>query len=110
MKGYFFDSSLILPKSVDNTYRGLALPKYFFFVITIITTIRSCIHILLPDGGAQSIATIPLDSYSGEAAAAVVYLFGVWGLSQLIVGLFYLRSTRSLRQQPGGARSQNDES
>lgn len=43
-----------------------------------------------PDGGSMSIATIPINAYPTEAANTVVYLFGVWGLSQLIMGVFYL--------------------
>jgi hypothetical protein len=42
------------------------------------------------DGGAQSIATIPLDSYTPEGAAAVILLFAYWGLSQLLLGLLYV--------------------
>jgi len=66
------------------------LARYLFYLITAVTIIRSCIHIIAADGGAQSIATIPLDSYSSPAAATVVYLFAVWGLSQLLLGGLYL--------------------
>ena len=82
--------ALLMPNKIDNTYRGIPLAKYCFYLITAITIIRSCIHILAPDGGAESIATIPLGSYSAEAAATAIYLFAVWGLSQLIIGLMYL--------------------
>ncbi|MCL2548283.1 MAG: hypothetical protein FWE76_03860 [Symbiobacteriaceae bacterium] len=84
------DLALLLPRAVDNSYKGKPFARYFFYLITAVTIIRSCIHILAPDGGAQSIATIPLDSYSPPAAAAVVYLFAVWGLSQLLLGGLYL--------------------
>ena len=43
----------------------------------------------LPDGGAQSIATIPLDTFTVNGAAALIHLFGLWGLSQLLFGLLY---------------------
>jgi hypothetical protein len=61
-----------------------------FYVITAITLTRSLIHLFAPDGGAQSIATIPLDAFPPEAAAVVIHLFGLWGLSQLLLGLVYL--------------------
>ena len=61
-----------------------------FQVITAITIARSLIHIPAPDGGAQSIATIPLDTFSPAAAAVAIHLFGLWGLSQLLLGLVYL--------------------
>ena len=88
-----WDGSLILPKTIDNNYRGSPIAKYAFFVIVAFTIVRSFIHLLAPDGGASTIATIPLDSYSDAAANAVIYLFGVWGLSQLLMGVFYLIAT-----------------
>ena len=57
----------IFPHQVDNTYSGHKLGLYFFFVITLVTIGRSCVHIFAADGGAQSIATIPLDTYSQGA-------------------------------------------
>jgi len=63
---------IIFPSQVDNTYNGHKLGLYFFFFITLVTIGRSCIHIFAPDGGAQSIATIPLDTYSQGGAEAVI--------------------------------------
>ena len=58
-------------------------------LVTIISIIRSLIHIFKFDGGAGSIATIPLDEYSPAAAATVIVIFAQWGLSQVIVVLKY---------------------
>lgn len=80
----------LLPKIVDNQYRGVKLAQYAFLLITAVTIVRSLIHVFAPDGGAQSIATIPLSAYSAEAAATVVLMFSLWGLSQLLMGLVYL--------------------
>jgi hypothetical protein len=80
----------ILPKSVDNTYRGVKVALYFFFVITVVTLIRSMIHIFAPDGGAGSIAGIPIDNFSKDARQTVISIFALWGLSQLLMGLLYL--------------------
>jgi len=41
------------------------------------------------DGGAQSIATIPLDSFTANGADAVILIFALWGLSQLLIGIVY---------------------
>ena len=79
--------SKILPSVVDNTFRGRKAALYFFWLITVMTVVRSCVHIFVHDGGAQSIATIPLDTYTDAGAAAVVLVFSYWGLSQLIVGV-----------------------
>ena len=79
----------LLPNTIDNQYKGNKIALYFFYLITVVTIVRSCIHMLKDDGGAQSIATIPLDSYSENAAAVVILIFSLWGLSQLLMGIFY---------------------
>jgi hypothetical protein len=60
------------------------------FVFTLVGIVRSLLHIFLPDGGAQLIATIPLDSFSEEAKAVVIGMFALWGLSQLLSSLVYI--------------------
>lgn len=77
----------ILPNIVDNNYRGNKIALWFFYLITVVTFVRSCIHIFKYDGGAQSIATIPLDTYTDAGAATVVLIFSYWGLSQLMFGI-----------------------
>jgi hypothetical protein len=42
------------------------------------------------DGGAQSIATIPLDTFSEPAATTVISVFALWALSQPIIAVLYL--------------------
>lgn len=80
----------LFPQPVTNEYQGQAVAKGVFALLTILTIARSLTHILLPDGGAQSIATIPLDAFTANGAATAVHLFALWGLSQLLLGLFYL--------------------
>ena len=80
----------IFPHQVDNTYSGHKLELYFFFLITLVTIGRSCVHIFAADGGAQSIAAIPLDTYSQGGAEAVIFIFAQWGIAQLMVGFIYL--------------------
>jgi hypothetical protein len=80
----------IFPKHINNTYTGQPIALYTFYIITFITIVRSLIHILAPDGGAQSIATIPLDTYSVESANTVIFMFGLWGISQLLLGILFL--------------------
>lgn len=64
--------------------------KIVFFILSCITVVRSLIHILSADGGANSIAGIPLDLYANEASQAIIFMFAMWGISQLMIGLFYL--------------------
>jgi len=80
----------LLPDVIDNQFHGLKLAQYAFLILTIVTLVRSLIHVFAPDGGAQSIATIPLTSYPADAAAAVILMFSLWGLSQLLMGIVYL--------------------
>ena len=78
----------LLPEQVTR-YSGHPLAKWVFVALTVITIGRSLVHMFAADGGAQSIATIPLDAYSTAAADTVIFLFALWGLSQLIIGLLY---------------------
>jgi hypothetical protein len=80
----------ILPAAVDNQYRGHGIALYFFYLITLVTIVRSCIHIFAQDGGAQSIATIPLERYTQGAGETIIFVFGLWGIAQLMMGLLYL--------------------
>jgi len=79
----------IFPRKVSNDYQGKPIAKWVFIVITLVTIVRSLIHIFAADGGAQSIATIPLDNYSEAAAATVILMFSLWGLSQFLMGFVY---------------------
>lgn len=51
-------------------------------VITLVSLVRSALHVFLPDGGAQSIATIPLSGMDADAVDVIISLFALWGLSQ----------------------------
>jgi hypothetical protein len=52
----------------------------------VVSTARSLVHILAPDGGAGSIAGLAVDV---AGSANIVALFGQKGASQLILALFY---------------------
>ena len=80
----------IFPTSFDNQFPGHKIALYVFYALTALTLWRSQHHLFAEDGGAQSIASIPLDTYSVNAAETVVGIFALWGLSQLIIGLIYL--------------------
>ena len=81
---------MMLPRPLSNEYRGSPIAKWVFVLLTVVTIVRSLIHVCASDGGAQSIATIPLDSFTPEGAATVVSVFSLWGLSQLLLGLVYV--------------------
>ena len=77
----------VFPRIATNDYRGHPIAVWVLVAIAIVTWARSLIHIFRFDGGAQSIATLPLDQYTPEGAAAVVMVFALWGLSQLLLGV-----------------------
>ena len=77
----------ILPPIIDNNYGGNKIALWFFYLITAVTVVRSYIHIFKYDGGAQSKATIPLDTFTEGGAAVVILIFAYWGLSQLMFGI-----------------------
>lgn len=64
--------------------------KIVFLIISIFTIVRSVIHIVSLDGGASSMAGIPLSAYSQDTSQTIIFMFALWGISQLIIGLFYL--------------------
>jgi hypothetical protein len=80
----------LFPQPVTNRYSGAPLARWVFISLTVITIGRSLAHIFLPDGGAHSIATIPLDSFTTNGEATVVQVFALWGLSQLLFGSLYI--------------------
>jgi hypothetical protein len=82
--GFF---SALLPECADNTVRGMKLPVYVFALIAVVSTARSCIHLLAPDGGAGTIAGMDL---SVAGADGIVFAFALWGSAQLIYALVQL--------------------
>jgi hypothetical protein len=80
---------LLFPQKKTNAYRGNPIAKWVFVLLTLVTIARSLVHMFSSDGGAQSIATIPLDSFTANGADAVILMFALWGLSQLLIGIIY---------------------
>lgn len=77
----------LLPPVVDNTIRGMSFPVYLFMLVAIISTLRSCVHLLAPDGGAGSIAGMDL---SVAGARGIIFSFALWGSAQLVYAFVQL--------------------
>src|SRR5262245_21771249 len=75
---------ILLPPKIDNTIRGMKWPFYLFAPYAILSAVRSCIHLLSPDGGAGSIAGMDL---SVAGAKGIIFAFALWGSSQLLFAL-----------------------
>ena len=80
----------LFPAQFDNVYRGNRIALWLFYPLTAMTLWRSQHHITASDGGAQSIATIPLDTYTQGGAQGIITIFALWGLAQLAMGLVML--------------------
>lgn len=78
---------VLLPKQIDNEIRGSKFPFYVFCLTATISTVRSCIHLLSPDGGAGSIAGMDLHV---AGASGIIFAFALWGSSQLLFALVQL--------------------
>jgi len=78
--------AVLLPARADNTVRGMKLPLYVFAAIAILGTVRSCIHLLAPDGGAGSIAGMDLSA----GRDGIVFAFALWGSAQLVYAAIQL--------------------
>jgi hypothetical protein len=59
----------------------------FFALYTLLSVVRSCIHLLAPDGGAGSIAGMDL---TVEGAQGIVFAFALWGSAQLLLAIIQL--------------------
>lgn len=79
--------SLLLPATADNVIRSPKPPVYVFMLIAIVSTVRSLVHLLAPDGGAGSIAGMDLQV---SGAGEVVFAFALWGSAQLVYALIQM--------------------
>ena len=70
----------LLPEARNN-YKGHKAVVAIVVLLAIVSTVRSLIHIFLPDGGSNAIAGLLV---TGDANSAVIFTFAWSGLYQLI--------------------------
>jgi hypothetical protein len=75
--------NLLFPEK-QNEYGGYKIVVLFTLLLAVISTLRSLVHIFLPDGGAGVIAGIDL---SGSLKSTVIFTFAWAGLYQLIFAI-----------------------
>lgn len=83
---------LFFPDVFDNKVRFNKIVLVLFYFITLITLARSLVHVFAFDGGANSIATIILFIGNPDPNQVIYFVFSLWGLSQLIIGMMYVVS------------------
>lgn len=81
---------IIFPQNATNNSNIGKFNIAIFGLITTITILRSIAHIFLPDGGANSIATIIKFNGTPNPNNVIFFIFALWGLSQLLIGFVYL--------------------
>ena len=82
--------TIIIPNEASNKTTIGKINIILFGIVTIATLLRSMAHVFLPDGGANSIATLITFTENPDPDAVIHFVFSLWGLSQLLMGFFYI--------------------
>jgi hypothetical protein len=77
----------LLPRRLDNTYRGRRLALWLFALVVSMRILQSLLVIFNGYSTAMNADGIPLDTYPAAAAQTVVGLFALSGLYRLILSL-----------------------
>lgn len=80
----------LFPSTIDNTYKGHSLGRWLLYLYILKSLFSGSVHMFAPDGSAQSIASIALDSFSEGASNTIITIFGMWGMEQFVIGLIAL--------------------
>jgi hypothetical protein len=89
----------IFPAEFDHCYRGNKIAYWLLIPILLMKTVIGINSIVIGRTVAQSADGIPLDTFTAHGAEAVVSLFALWGLSQLMlcgVGILAVIRYRSM--------------
>ena len=79
----------IFPRQANNDYEGSPIAFYGFCLIVAMTTFRSLVHLLAPDSGLQSIATIILFPGDPDPNQVIRVFSSLWGGQQLLMVFLY---------------------
>ena len=88
----------LIPETIENKIPSNKFVYYFCWLLVGFNLFRSLEHIFAEDGGAESIAGIPLSSYSSEAANNIVSIFAQWGFSQLVLAFILFLVVLKMRE------------
>jgi len=88
----------IIPDKIENRIPNNKFVFYFTWLLVAFNFFRSLEHIFNEDGGAESIAGIPLESYSSEAVNNIISIFAQWGFSQLVLACILLLVVLKMRE------------
>ena len=88
----------MIPDIIENRIPNNKFVYYFTWLLVAFNFFRSLEHIFNEDGGAESIAGIPLESYSSEAVNNIISIFAQWGFSQLVLACILLLVVLKMRE------------
>jgi len=77
----------LLPRHIDNTYRGSKLALWMFGLVVLMRVGMSLVSIFNGYQTASTADAIPIDTFTPAGAQAVVSLFALLGLGQLMLCL-----------------------
>ena len=77
----------ILPRQIGNDYRGHKLAPWLFGAVILVKLGISLGTIFNGHEAASSADGIPLDTFTPAGAQAVISLFAIWGIAQLVICL-----------------------
>lgn len=80
--------SAILPRTLDNTFRGHRAALWLFAAVLLMKTAIALGTIFNGRAAAGRADGIPLEQFGAAGAQAVVALFAIWGLAQLMMSVF----------------------
>src|SRR5258706_660757 len=82
--------SRILPKQIDNTYRGYRLAIWLLVPIVLVNMIMGANTMINTRDVIQGADRIPLDAYGVTPARIIVNCFKSWGLGHFLMASFGL--------------------
>lgn len=82
--------NILLPEVADNKFKGNRIAYWVLWIYVFKSFFAGFVHMFASDGGAQSIGSVKLDSFTQGGADSVVTMFGLWGMEQFVIGLIVL--------------------
>ena len=79
--------SQLLPRQIDNSYRGFKVALWLFAFVVLVKVVMSVNSIFNGASVASSADGIPLDTFTPAGSQAVVSLFGLSAFSRLMICL-----------------------
>jgi hypothetical protein len=79
--------SQLLPRSIDNNYRGSRIALWIFGLLVLVRTLIGVNSMWMGRTVASTADGIPLDTYGAPAAQTIVSLFATLGLANVMISL-----------------------